>query len=224
MAEHLDIFDLSGRRIDTRDRKEYYKDLKKEWEETGQITTQVKTVRIWAMRENGDHILQKRSRSKKENSGLYDKFIGGHIPANSLSKLTLINESMQEFSVPAFSLSKEEMYATLLDDSNAKMLLEKIALVREVDYENQFKSVRVYKDDQGNIHKMVQPLMNTLYVGYYNGDTRVGQDGETGGIQVMSNEELLEELQIHPDLFTSDVHYIVNKYHKELVSIQYFLQ
>ena len=67
----------------------------------------------------------------------------------------------------------------MLDEENAKMLLNKVALVREVDNINKFPSQRIYLDEKGNEQKMLQPQKTTLYIGYYNGDTNVGKDGET---------------------------------------------
>ena len=95
--EKLDIYDLTGRYLHTQERPSYYESIKKERAETGQITTQVKTVRVRAMRSDGSHILQRRSFDKKENPGLYDKFVGGHVSSNSISELTLLIETMQEF-------------------------------------------------------------------------------------------------------------------------------
>ena len=44
------------------------------------------------------------------------------------------------------------------------MLLNKVALVREVDNINRFPSKRTYLDAQGNERIMVQPQKTTLYV------------------------------------------------------------
>ena len=68
MAEKLDIYDLDGRYLRTQDRKEYYTGIKQQREETGEIDTQVKTIRIRAMRPDGKHILQRRSFEKSENA------------------------------------------------------------------------------------------------------------------------------------------------------------
>ena len=55
---------------------------------------------------------------------------------------------MEEFRVPAMQLTKEELVSTLLNDGASQMLMEKMALVREVDYLNKFVSVRTYTNKQ----------------------------------------------------------------------------
>lgn len=81
MAELLEIYDLQSNLVGMQDRKEFYTEIRKEYEEQGQITRKVKTVKLFLMNADGRIFLQKRSKLKTENSGMYDKTVGGHIVA-----------------------------------------------------------------------------------------------------------------------------------------------
>ena len=57
-----------------------------------------------------------------------------------------------------------------------------------------------------------------MYVGYYDGAIKF-RDGEASGIEVLSLDELKEELTTHPEKFTEDLKFMIEKYEKYLVPI-----
>lgn len=89
MAEELEIYDMNDNLIEIEDRKKFYSEIKKEFEETGKITRKVKSIRLIVMNSQGRIYLQKRSNIKDENAGLYDKTIGGHVAKEDSWNMTL---------------------------------------------------------------------------------------------------------------------------------------
>jgi hypothetical protein len=65
--------------------------------------------------------------------------------------------------------------------------------------------------------------MTTIYIGYYDGAIRF-KDGEATGIEVFSLDELKLELKEHPEKFTEDLKFMIEKYEKYLVSISEITQ
>ena len=78
------------------DRKEFYKEIKQEFKDHGQITRKVKTIRLFLMNSAGRIYVQKRSKLKEENSGMYDKTVGGHIVAGDSANMTVVKECAEE--------------------------------------------------------------------------------------------------------------------------------
>jgi hypothetical protein len=58
----------------------------------------------------------------------------------------------------------------------------------------------------------------TAYVGYYDGAIKF-KDGEASGIEVLSLDDLKEELLAYPEKFTEDLKFMIEKYEKYLVPV-----
>lgn len=209
-GELLEIYDLEGRLLGTQKRKEYYADIKKEFAETGKVTKQVKTVRMFLMTSGGRIYLQKRSKAKKENPGLYDKTIGGHVVAGTGFDVTVVKECSEELGFPAAVLPVNEF-----DNAIRSIDLNIIGIFKQIDYVAPFESVRVKKDG-GHFSQL---CMNAFYAGYYNGPLRFA-DGESSGIEVFSLDELKEELKENPKKYTEDLKYMVDRFEKHLKPIK----
>ena len=210
MGEKLEIYDLNSDLITIENRKKFYSEIKNEFKKTGKISKKVKAIRLILMNSSGRIYLQKRSKIKTENSGKYDKTVGGHVSAGDSFNMTVVRECAEELGFPATVLEPEE-FEKALKVTN----LDIIGLFKKVEYLPNFKSERFSKDNS----KFVQPYMTSIYIGYYSGPIKF-VDGESSGIEVFSLEELKENLNENPDKFTKDIKFMVEKYEKFLVPIK----
>lgn len=208
MKEQLEIYDLNGNIIKVQARDEFYADIKKEFKETGKVTKQVKAVKIIILTSGGMIYIQKRSPRKKENANLYDKTIGGHVKAGQTLDLTVVQECHEELGFPGVVLNDDDFEKAIKATD-----LRIIGLLKKVEHINQFISVR--KSADGDFK---QPLITTFYIGYYDGGVRFC-DGESTGVQVMTLEELKQEIQAHPDAFADDLKFMVQRYEKDLIPL-----
>ncbi|MDR2540853.1 MAG: NUDIX domain-containing protein [Candidatus Peribacteria bacterium] len=78
------------------ERKEFYKEIRKEYDEKGEITRKVKTIRLFLMTSAGRLYVQKRSKYKDGNAGMYDKTVGGHVVAGDSFNMTVVKECAEE--------------------------------------------------------------------------------------------------------------------------------
>lgn len=208
--EKLEIYDLDSNLIEIQDREDFYSEIKAEFEESGKISKKVKTIRLILMNSFGRIYLQKRSKLKSENSGLYDKTVGGHVTAGDSFDMTAIRECAEELGFPATILSPDEFEKSIKVTN-----LEIIGIFKKVEYIPTFMSERLLKNGQ----KFVQPQMTSIYIGYYDGPIRF-VDGESSGIEVFSLDELKEEIENNPDKFTADIKFMVDKYEKYFIPIK----
>lgn len=206
MVEELETFSLSGKFLGVENRKKYYYEVKKEFVEKGKITRQVKTVRLLLMNSSGKIYLQKRSKDKSQNPGLYDKTIGGHVSKRDSWNMTTIRECAEELGFAASILDDKEF-----EKAKTTTNLEVVGLIRKIDKISNFESVRI--DKGGN--RFILPQITTIYIGYYDGAIRF-IDKETSGIEVFSLNELKKEIKQNPDKFTEDIKFMIKKYEKYL--------
>jgi len=210
MSEKLEVYDMDSNLVEILDRKKFYDQIKSDFAISGKINTKVKTIRLLLMNSSGRIYLQKRSSLKEENPGLYDKTVGGHVSAGDSFSITVIRECAEELGFPAAIVDPKEFEnAVRVTD------LHIIGIFKKVDYLPNFQGKRISRD--GNF--FVQPLMTSMYIGYYDGPIRF-VDGESSGIEVFSLAELQHELATHPNKFTEDVTFMIKKYEKFLVPIQ----
>jgi len=209
-SEKLEIYDLNSELIEIKGRKEFYSEIKNEFKETGKITKKVKSIKLILINSSGRIYLQKRSKIKAENSGKYDKTVGGHISAGDSFDMTVIRECAEELGFPAAVLAPEEFEKAIkVTDLNI------IGIFKKIEYLPNFMSERISNDGTS----ILQPLMNSMYFGYYDGPIKF-VDGESSGIEVFSLDELKEEMKNNPDKFTEDIKFIIEKYERLLVPIR----
>ncbi len=209
MSEKLEIFDLEESPLGIMERNKYYSEIKKEFAKTGKITRQIKTIRLLLLNSEGRIYLQKRSKLKNQNPGLYDKTVGGHVMAGNTFNIAAIRECAEELGFPAAIVSEKEFDRAIKSD------LDIVGIFKKIDYINNFVSVRV--DKQGK--KLYQPQMAQMYFGYYNGAIKF-KDGESSGIEVYSPEDLKDETKKSPDRFTEDIKFMIKKYYKILKPVK----
>ena len=206
MSEKLEVYDLDENLIEVKDRDEFYKEIKEEFKKTGKITKQIKRVLLLLMNSKGKIAIQRRDSSKKENSGLYDKTIGGHVEEGASYEMTLIKECAEELGFPASVLDEGDF-----SRSSKKTDLKVVGILKEIDYNSNFESTRIAEDGK----KFIQPYMQTVYIGYYDGPLQF-IDGESSGIQLYTVVELENEIKNNPNYFTEDLKVLFEKYKDEL--------
>jgi isopentenyldiphosphate isomerase len=204
------VHNLEGELIGVQDREEFYREIKQEFKESGKITRKVKGIRLLLMNSSGRIYLQQRSKIKQENAGLYDKTVGGHVAAGDSYEMTVIRECAEELGFPATVLSAEEF-----DRAVRVTPLDIVGVFKKVEYVDNFISERISQDGS----KMIQPWMNNMYIGYYDGPIKF-VDGESSGIEVFSLEELKKELENNPAKFTEDIKFMVSRYEKYLKPVE----
>ncbi|MCK5107681.1 MAG: NUDIX domain-containing protein, partial [Nanoarchaeota archaeon] len=148
MSEKLEVYDLDSNLIGIEERKKFYSEIKDEFQKTSKITKKVKSIRLILINSTGGIYLQKRSKIKTENSGLYDKTVGGHVAAGDTFNLTAIRECAEELGFPATILEPED-FEKAIKVTNLGI----IGLFKKVEYLPNFLSVRISK----NQNKIVQP-------------------------------------------------------------------
>jgi isopentenyldiphosphate isomerase len=208
--EFLQVYDLAGKLLGIEERKKFYKDARAEFAKKGKISQKVKTIRLLLLDSNGRIFLQKRSKIKKDNTGLYDKTVGGHVHADDSFEMTAIRECIEELGFPTTILT-EETYDKALKTTD----LDIIGVFRKVDFVETFLSVRKRK----NAKDFIQPLISTMYIGYYNGPIKF-KDGESSGIETFSLKELEKDIKENPEKFTEDIKFMLKKYRKYLKPIK----
>lgn len=209
LPEILGVYDLNGILLGIQERSKFYTEIEQEFNTTGKITRQIKTIKLLLMNSDGRIYVQKRSKLKRENSGLWDKTVGGHVLENHSWSLTLVKECAEELGVPVALLPSEEF-----DRSVRAADLSIIAIIRELAVVPNFLSHR--KSLNGDF---IQPLISGFYIGYYDGAIRF-VDGESSGIEIFSREELLAEIQDHPERFTEDLKFMMGHYQEYFVPIR----
>ncbi len=209
MPEILEIYDLKGKYLGDKTRVKYYKELNSEFKKTGKITTKVKTIRLILMTSQGRIYLQKRSKIKDQNAGLWDKTVGAHIMAGESDDIALIRECAEELGFPATVVHDKE-FSKAVKTTN----LQVIGIAKKVQKMEFFRSERILN----NSKVLIQPTINTFYVGYYDGAIRFS-DGETSGIEAFSPEDLKADLQKNPNVYTQDLKEMYGMYKKLLKPI-----
>lgn len=210
MTEKLEVYNLNSEMINVEERGKFYDEIRKEFKETGKITRKVKTIRLLLMNSQGRIYLQKRSKIKDENSGKYDKTVGGHVAAGDSFEMTVVRECAEELGLPAAVLPLEEFEKAVKVTS-----LDIIGVFRKVGYWPDFESKRILNDGS----EVVQPQITSMYVGYYDGPIKFA-DGESSGVEVFSLDELKEELKNNPDKFTEDIKFMIEEYKEFLVPVE----
>jgi isopentenyldiphosphate isomerase len=210
MSEKIEIFDLKGNFLGVEEREKFYSEIRKEFGKKKQISRKVKSVRIILMNSKGRIYLQKRSKLKNENPGLYDKTVGGHVLQSHTYEMTVVRECAEELGIPASVLSEKEFEKAL-----STIDVGIVGVFKKVDFDPNFMSIRITKDSK----KFVQPYMTAFYVGYYDGAIKF-VDGESTGIEVFSIQDLVEEIRKNPGKFTEDIKFMIKKYKKFLKPIK----
>jgi len=210
MAELLDMYSDEGELIGEMEKQEFHEKQREEYLDKGVVSIKHKTVRLILMTSNGRLIMQRRSKWKGDNAGMWDKTIGGHVTKGDGLDLTMLKECAEELGIPATIVGKSDF-----ENSVATTDLHVLGILTKLSYLDSYKSSRMGPDGKS----WIEPTMTQFYVGYYDGAMRF-IDKESCGIQVFSLKELKEELKENPAAFTDDIKYIVEKFNDKIKSIE----
>jgi len=206
MKEMLDYYSEQGELLGSMEKKRMHTLMMREYRKKGKITVRHKDVKLILMTSNGRIVLQRRSKWKGSNQGMWDKTVGGHVQTNDVSDLTMLKECSEELGIPA----------TVVSNDNFKQMvattdLHVLGILTKLEYLDNFQSSRI--DSKGK--KWIEPAMTQFYIGYYDGTINF-IDTEACGIQMLSPDELKEEMKNHPKSFTDDMRYILKRYKNKL--------
>ncbi len=189
-------------------RDEFYSEQIVVYKKTGKPTRSVEVVQVLLFTTDGELILQKRSRRKDHNPGMFDKTLGGHVRFGDTPTYTLMVETLQELQVPSLVLpSSEDFKKTyrLLKD-----YLNNIALIQHIDGPRTYTSTKRIGAETMNIANTYH-----FYLGIYSGSIKPA-DKEVSGILFFSPETLGEEVKESPELFTEDLRFFLKKYKEKI--------
>jgi isopentenyldiphosphate isomerase len=210
MKEMLKMYSDEGELLGEMEKKVFHETMRKEFADKGQVSTFHKHVRLLLLTSNGRVILQRRSKWKGDNPGMWDKTIGGHVTGDDSFDLTMLKECAEELGIPATVVIEKEFEHTVrVTDLNV------LAVLTKLSYLDRYKSTR--KDSEGVV--WVEPSMTQFYIGYYDGAIRF-MDSESCGIQVFSKNELVKEMEESPNSFTEDIKYILEKFGDKLKPVE----
>lgn len=188
-------------------RKDFYHEQFQVSTQSGEPTKAVEIVNIFLFNEAWEVILQKRSASKNHNPNLLDKAVWWHIVHGDDPDYTVMVETIQELQVPSLVLKNHVDFIktkSLLDN-----YLSTIAIVEKVDV-RLVKISKVFKQWKALIANKTH-----FYIGLYGWSVK-NVDHEAKGILFYSLEELEDEMNNFPDIFTGDMHYYMKEYKDKL--------
>lgn len=190
------------------EREAFYLEQVEEYKKYGKPTRAIEVVNILIFNSRGELIIQKRSFEKKHNPGLLDKSIGGHVQNGDTADYTVMVETVQELQTPSIVLKADQEFEktyTLL-----KEYTDTIAIAKSIDVPISVEPIKIIQKEK--IH-----IANKMYVYFalYDGKIRPA-DQEAKGVLFYTLEELENEMNLHPDIFTDDLHFLVSKYRKEI--------
>jgi isopentenyldiphosphate isomerase len=207
MKELLEYYSEEGELIGCMEKKRMHEMMKEEYKKKGKVSVRHKDVRLILMTSQGKIILQRRSKWKGSNRGLWDKTIGGHIVKDDIADLTMLKECSEELGIPSTVVSNE-----VFEKTCATTNLNILGVLTKLTYLDNFQSKRTYGENKS----YTEPSMTQFYIGYYDGPIRF-IDGESSGIQLFSPDELIDEIKETPKLFTEDLKYIIKKFRNNMV-------
>lgn len=215
MAEFINAYELDDKfRPKQVNRKEFYDEQINIFKNEGKPTKAVGAFGVLLITENGEIILQKRASHKRHNPYLIDKSVGGHIQFGDTVYYTAMLECVEELRVPAVVLKEDEdFHRTLTSLSHS---LESVAVLELIDH-NIYSIVHIFDKEPIQIAKNLW-----FFIGVYGGPIKP-VDGEASGILYYKWDDLMEEMDMNPNIFTQDLHFIVKKYSNRIKKLIHHL-
>jgi isopentenyldiphosphate isomerase len=199
--ELIGAYDKKGNLIKIEERR----DLLKEIEEYSKIHNDANFAVpvIYLMLKNSqDQFYVVKRGNKKENPFCYDKTVGGHITINESPYSNLYRETKEEIGVEIL-LTTPYYYQDLVNQTNT----EKYAVVKQVDLDPWFKSVRKTKNNSS----WVKRHRAYIFTGIYDGPISF-EDNEAIDYKLFSKMDLLKEIEKKPHLFAADLEMLLKNY------------
>lgn len=185
------------------ERASFYKEQTEIYEKTWKPTKAVELVNVFLFNEAWQMIIQKRASSKAHNPDLMDKAVGGHIVHWDTPHFTVMLETIQELQVPSIVASNDEDFRKI-----HKLLKDYMATTAVVKYIwSEITSLKkIINGKEISIGNKTH-----LYIWIYEWSVK-NVDREAKGILFYSLEELEDELNRFPQIFTYDLQYYYHKY------------
>ncbi len=167
------------------------------------VVRYIEVVNIFLFTESGELIIQKRSKEKRHNANLLDKSIGGHVQNGDSPNLTAMIETIQELQVPSIVLGNNtdfmRTFSVLSKYINTSALLEYVS-------SEYMDSEKIFDGEKVTIGNLAH-----IYFGIYWWPVK-NIDKEAKGILYYTLEDLLSEMEEHPNIFTPDLCTLVPRY------------
>lgn len=188
-------------------RKDFYAEQIQAYQDHGRPTRAVEVINIFMFNESWELIVQKRSKTKAHNAWLLDKSIWWHVQWEDSVDYTAMVETVQELQVPSLVLRDafdfKKTYHVL------KNYLDTVAIMRCIDRKIHYpQKVLEWKE-------VVIANQTSIFLGLYGGRVK-NVDREASGILFYDFDDLLEEMDKYPDLFTQDLHMYCEYYKDDL--------
>lgn len=179
-----------------------HKEMMDEFFKTGRVSTKHKHSKCLILTKNGKLILQKRSKWSGDNSGLWDKTVGGHTINDESFEFTIVRECAEELQIPTTIVNRKDIkHALELIDLKIMGVLFLLEINKNDTSVRKLKNGKSWKE-QG---------ITAYYFGYYDGSIKF-KTGECSGFRISTLEEIEEEMKSNPESFTKDMYYILNKF------------
>ncbi len=210
MAEYIEVYSLNNKPLGVEEKNKFHRRTEQEFFEKGKVSKKIKQIRLLLINSKGRVYLQKRSKQKIDNPGLYDKTIGGHVRKGETFGMTLVRECAEELGFPASILSEKEFSKAIKSaDLGVVGIMKKLEIIKN------FNSVR--KIAAGK--EIILPTISAMYLGYFDGAIRF-VDGESCGLETYSLKELKEDIRKNPQKYTEDLEFMIKKYEKLIKPIK----
>ncbi|NQZ84712.1 MAG: NUDIX domain-containing protein [Nanoarchaeales archaeon] len=163
----------------------------------------IKRIQLILLNSKGEIIVQLRNESRVQNPGMFDKSVGGHVVDEDSYEKTLYKECDEELGIIPIIFKGDNEYKTNIQ----KNILKKVALVKEIGYQINVKSLRVLKNN-----KIIKVFyIQKIYLGYYDGNFKFN-DNEVSLIKKYSLKNLKDCIKKTPELYTYDLKQLIKKY------------
>ncbi|EKD43222.1 MAG: hypothetical protein ACD_72C00404G0002 [uncultured bacterium] len=211
MSEIICSYNLDDRfRAHPMDRDHFYDEQINEFKNNGKPTRAIGVFDVLLLTERGEVILQKRSHNKRHNPYLIDKTVGGHIQYGDTVFYTAMIECVQELKIPAVVLRENEDFQRTVGVLSHS--LESAAVLELID-NNIYEIDNFFGGERVSIAKNIW-----MFLGVYGGAIKP-IDREASGVLYYEFDVLKEEMKQMPQLFTPDLHFIMNKYGSKIEKI-----
>ncbi len=211
MPETICAYSLDDRfRAHPMERDHFYDEQIAEFKKSGKPTRAVGIFDVLLFTEKGEVILQKRSHNKRHNPYLIDKTVGGHIQYGDTVFYTAMIECVQELKIPAVVLREDEDFKRTLEVLSHS--LESAAVLEMVD-NNIYNIDNFFDGERVTIAKNIW-----LFLGVYGGSIKP-VDREASGVLYYEFDVLKDEMKRMPELFTPDLHFIIENYENQIKKI-----
>jgi len=204
MSEQVKVFSKNRSFLKIVDKSDHHKKMMQEFFKKGKVSTHHRHSKILFLTSQGKLILQKRSKWKGDNPGVWDKTVGGHLFRNETFDFCAVRESAEELQIPSTVILKKDLSQALkLVDLDVMGLMFLLKLDKKDISERKLPSGKTWKE----------PSPTAFYLGYYDGPIRF-ETKEASGFRISTLSEIKKEIKENPKAFTIDLIKIIKRWEK----------